>query len=126
MNTPTETKAVSTLIFSCSGAADVGELADKAARKLHRDGAGKVYCLAGIGAGLPNFIDTTMATGSVLAIDGCPVDCAKKLLEKNGITGFIHMRVTDLGMEKGKAPVTDIAMEVVASKARDVLKRTVA
>ena len=37
------------LIFACSGAADVGAIADQAARKLTKDGAGKMYCLAGIG-----------------------------------------------------------------------------
>ncbi|MHC4060784.1 MAG: putative zinc-binding protein, partial [Planctomycetota bacterium] len=39
----------SKLIFACSGAADVGEISDKAARKLTEDGAGKMFCLAGIG-----------------------------------------------------------------------------
>ncbi len=37
------------LIFACSGAADVGAIADQAARKLTRDGVGKMFCLAGIG-----------------------------------------------------------------------------
>lgn len=30
------------LIFACSGAADVGAIADQAARKLTKDGAGKM------------------------------------------------------------------------------------
>ena len=42
------------LIFSCSGAADVGELADQTARKLTRNGDGKMFCLAGIGGRVPN------------------------------------------------------------------------
>ena len=37
------------LIFSCSDAADVGEIADRAARKLTRDRAVKMFCLAGVG-----------------------------------------------------------------------------
>ena len=32
------------VIFACSGAADVGAIADQAARKLARDGVGKMYC----------------------------------------------------------------------------------
>ncbi len=35
------------LIFPCSGGADVGALADQAARRLTRDGFGTMYCLAG-------------------------------------------------------------------------------
>ena len=37
------------MIFACSGAADVGAVADQAARKMTRDGTGKMFCLAGIG-----------------------------------------------------------------------------
>ena len=37
------------LIFPCSGGSDVGEITDRAARKVTIEGAGKMYCLAGIG-----------------------------------------------------------------------------
>ena len=37
------------LIFACSGAADVGEISDRAARKLSKDGIGAMFCLAGVG-----------------------------------------------------------------------------
>ena len=36
------------LIFACSGAADVGEISDKAARTITQEGIGKMFCLAGI------------------------------------------------------------------------------
>ena len=35
------------LIFACSGAADVGQISDLAARKLTVEGAGKMFCLGG-------------------------------------------------------------------------------
>lgn len=34
------------LIFSCCVSADVGEIADLVARKLHKEGLGKMYCLS--------------------------------------------------------------------------------
>ena len=37
------------LIFSCSGGADTGELADQATREMTRQGIGRMFCLAGIG-----------------------------------------------------------------------------
>ncbi len=43
------------LIFACSGAADVGGIADLAARTLHAEGSGKIYCLAGVGVEMSNF-----------------------------------------------------------------------
>jgi uncharacterized metal-binding protein len=109
------------LIFSCAGAADVGEIADRAVRKLHKEGVGKLYCLAGIGAGLNNFIEQTKGASKVLVIDGCPVDCAKKLMEKNGIQNFQFIRVTDSGLEKGKSPATDESIEKIAILGRAAL-----
>ncbi len=99
--------AAPTLIFACSGAADVGAVADRAARKLTADGAGKMYCLAGIGGRVPGILETTEEAGKILAIDGCPLDCTKLSLEEAGFTEFEHMKVTDLGLEKGKSPATD-------------------
>ncbi len=104
------------LIFACSGAADVGAIADQAARKLTRDGAGKMYCMTGIGGRVSSIMKTTEAAAGVLAIDGCPLDCARRCLEEAGFTQFQHMRVTDLGMEKGKAPVTEENIAKVADK----------
>lgn len=99
--------AAPTLIFACSGAADVGAIADRAARKLTADGAGKMYCLAGIGGRAPGILKTTEEAEKILAIDGCSLDCTKLSLEEAGFTEFEHMKVTDLGLEKGKSPATD-------------------
>lgn len=41
---------MSALILVCSGAADVGELTDRAARELNRTGGAAMSCLASIGA----------------------------------------------------------------------------
>ena len=105
------------LIFACSGAADVGALADQAARKLTQDGIGKMFCLAGVGGRVPGIMKSTEAAAAILAIDGCPLDCTKLSLEEAGISEFEHMVVTDLGLEKGKSPATEenIATVVMAA-----------
>ncbi len=109
------------LIFACSGVADVGAISDRAARKLTRDGKGKMFCLAGIGGRVQGILEKTGAGAHILAIDGCSLDCTKKTLEQAGFTKFAHVRVTDLGMEKGKAPVTDRNVEIVADAAGPLL-----
>ncbi len=109
------------LIFACSGAADVGEISDRAARKLTRDGLGRMFCLAGLGGRVPAIMDKTRAASRILAIDGCSLDCAKKTLEQEGVTRFGHVRVTDLGMEKGQSPVTDENVALAAEAAGSVL-----
>ena len=111
------------LIFACSGAADVGHLSDLAARKLSAEGAGRMFCLAGIGGRVRGVLATTEAAAAVLAIDGCPLDCAKKSLEEAGFNDFEHLRLSDLGMEKGKSPVTDERVGEVAARGRELLAK---
>ena len=109
------------LIFACSGAADVGEIADKAARKLTRDGAGRMFCTAGLGGRISGILKTTEAAEGVLAIDGCPLDCVKSSLEQAGFTAFKHLQVADLGLEKGKSPATEESISKVAARAAEMM-----
>jgi uncharacterized metal-binding protein len=109
------------LVFACSGAADVGQIADIAARKLTAEGAGKMFCLAGVGGRVSGILATTQAAAALLAIDGCPLDCARKTLEEAGFREFEHLRLSDLGMEKGQSPATDERIEKVVSRAKSRL-----
>ena len=108
------------LIFACSGAADVGKIADLAARKLTAEGVGKMFCLAGIGGRVSGIMETTRGATAILAIDGCPLDCARKTLEQAGFAKFEHLQLSDLGMEKGKTAATDqsVAKVVDLGKSR--------
>ena len=103
------------LIFACSGAADVGKISDLAARQLTTEGAGKMFCLAGVGGRVSGIMASTQSAQKILAIDGCPLDCAKKTLENAGFTEFEYIRLSDLGMDKGKTPATDEAVAKVVS-----------
>ena len=103
------------LIFPCSGAADVGAIADQAARKLTKDGAGKMFCLAGIGGRVSGIMATTESAARILAIDGCPLNCAKNSLEQAGFKNCEHVQLAELGMEKGKTPPTSEAIAKAAA-----------
>ena len=64
-------------------------------------------------------METTQAAQTILAIDGCPLHCARNTLEQAGFTKFEHLCLSDLGMEKGKTPVTEEPIaKVVKHKAR--------
>ena len=52
------------LIFACSGAADVGEIADHAARKLTKEEAGSMFCLAGVGGKVDPIMSKTSSASS--------------------------------------------------------------
>ena len=95
------------LIFPCSGAADVGAIADQAALQLTREGVGKMFCLAGIGGRVSGIMKTTESAEKILVIDGCPLNCAKNCLEQAGFTEFEHLNLTGLGLVKGQSAVSE-------------------
>jgi uncharacterized metal-binding protein len=108
------------LIFSCSGAADVGEIADRVSRKLTKEKVGKMYCMVGIGAQVDKIIETTKAAEELLAIDGCPVACASKCLKQAGFEPKV-VSLAELGFAKGKSPADEANVESALSKVKDAL-----
>lgn len=109
------------LIFACSGAADVGAVADQAARKLTREGKGKMFCLAGVGGRIGGIMKTTESAEKIVAIDGCPLNCVKASLEQAGFTKFEHIQLADLGLAKGSTPVDDTNIGKVCAAAEKAL-----
>ena len=116
-----ECSAAPKLIFACSGAADVGALADRAARKMTRDSTGKMFCLAGIGGRVGGIMKTTESAERILAIDGCPLNCAKHTLAQAGFSRLKHLQLADIGMEKGRSPVTEENISRVVSKGKEMM-----
>ncbi len=110
------------LLFCCSGAADTAEIADLAVRTLHKAKEAKMFCLAGIAGDVELIVVNTKTANRMLVVDGCDSDCARKTMEKGGFNDFIHFRVTDLGMEKGKTPVSGERIAQVAGRLRELLK----
>jgi uncharacterized metal-binding protein len=88
------------LIFPCSGGSNVGQVANGAGVKLTQSGMGNFFCLAGIGGHVSGMIESTKAGKVIVAIDGCPVACAKKTLEHAGFNIDEYVQVTELGIEK--------------------------
>ncbi|QGY42377.1 zinc-binding protein [Maribellus comscasis] len=103
-------------VFACSGAADLGQASDLLARKLHKNEVRQMKCLAFVSAGITEMIDS-VKDSNMLVIDGCNLDCGKKTFEKNGLNDFIHLRLTDLGFEKGKTPPTEDVIEKMYEEA---------
>ncbi|SFN13250.1 Uncharacterized protein, contains metal-binding DGC domain [Formivibrio citricus] len=110
------------LIFACSGAADVGEVADRAARQLSRSGVGQMYCLSAVASGNPAPLEKTRAASAILAIDACPAACASMVLKKAGFTDFQRVQLAELGLEKGCSPATQENIDSVVAAARRVLQ----
>jgi len=110
------------LLYACSGGANVGEISDLAARKLMFEGKGSMFCLAGLGADIQGMVQTAKDADVNLVIDGCPMDCAKKVFDRHGIANYKQVKVTDLGIEKVKGVrCTQEQVDTVVAKAREIL-----
>jgi uncharacterized metal-binding protein len=103
------------LIYSCSGAADVGEIADRVVRKLRSEGTAKMTCLAGIAAGLSGYVQSAKGADENITVDGCGVACAKKTLERIGVTPKAYI-LTEWGLVKGETPVTEKVVNEMCAK----------
>ena len=107
------------MLLPCSGASNVGQLANQAAVELSREGYGKMFCLAAIGAGLPNFVKSAQTVPQLVAIDGCQVACTKHLLNKADVPIGAYIVVQDLGIEKNTNTILDPAQ---VEKVKDAVK----
>ena len=107
------------LLYACSGAADVGQVADLVARRLDDEEWGGMSCLSGIGADLSGFIESAREADNII-IDGCPVGCGRKLFEAHGLP-FTEIVMTQQGLVKGSSPATPEVVERMAETVKTVV-----
>lgn len=93
-------------VLSCSGACDLGNIADLVARKLSESGIRKMHCLAIVAAGVEKPTEE-LKNSALLLIDGCPVDCARKIVDAANFKSYTHFRITDMGFVKGQTSVSE-------------------
>ncbi|MCJ7742934.1 MAG: putative zinc-binding protein [Methanoregula sp.] len=93
------------IIYSCSGiGSNVGQLANAAACRLASDGYGGGSCLAGIGGGIEKLVGVGKAADERIVIDGCPVACAKKIMDDKRLRIDRYVMITELGVIKTPGP----------------------
>jgi len=88
------------MVLACSGASNVGQLTNEAAERLDRQGQARFFCAAGIGANIDGMVESVRGASRVLVLDSCPAECAKKCMDQAGLSGYMHLVITDLGIEK--------------------------
>lgn len=112
--------AAPVLIFSCSGGSNVGQIANQATVKLTQEKVGKMFCLAGVGAHIDSFIESSK-DNQLVVIDGCPVACAKKIFEHAHLPVSDYVVVTELDIKKSYD--FNLAQDDVARVCNEVKKR---
>lgn len=89
------------MLFACSGGgSNVGQIANNAALEMTKEGKAKMYCLAGLGGHVPGIIEAAKQAKKIIVIDGCPILCAKKIVEHAGLKVDELIVVTDENIEK--------------------------
>ncbi len=109
------------LVFACSGASDVGAVADQAARRVSRMKLASMGCLSAVANGLNFAMDPVKVAERIIVIDGCPESCAKMTMEKAGVSSFDYVRLSDFGMEKGHTKVNQEHIAQVYDRAETIL-----
>ncbi len=88
------------VLLACSGGSNVGQLANEAAVSLTQLKRGKMSCVVGLAAHIPEFDEKMEDCSIIVAIDGCETACARRAVEHLQRRADVHVVVTDLGIEK--------------------------
>lgn len=112
------------LIFSCSGASNVGQISNQAAIKLTRDNVGKFFCLAGLGGHVPAMVESAKVGRRFVVIDGCPIACGKETIVHLGYPLTDYVVVSELGIKKRhNFDLDDSDIEKVCAAVKEKLGR---
>ncbi len=97
-----------TLIYACNGVSGYGQLTNEASSELEDRGVGHMACLAGVAAGINTKIKAAREADGRIALNGCRLCCAKKILEKAGIKDSISIVAMDSGIKvAGERPTKE-------------------
>ncbi len=92
-----------TLIFTCAGAAYTGQVANRSGVQLMEQGAGNLFCIAAVAAGIDQKMERARNASRRVAIDGCEEHCVRKVLERSKLAADVYVVLTEMGIEKKPA-----------------------
>lgn len=110
------------VIYACSGCSDAGELADRTARVLSQKKLGEMSCLAGIGGRVKSLMIKAEKADEIVAIDGCPLNCARHTLANAGFGKIHHLELHRLGIRKGSCPPTEERLELSVKAGAEMIE----
>ena len=88
------------LVYSCSGCSSAAQLANHIAVRLDRSGVAEMSCIAGVGGNVASLVKTARSGRPIIALDGCPLVCAKSSLARHGISATRHYQLQQYGVKK--------------------------
>lgn len=88
------------VVYACSGCSSAAQMANDLAVRLDREQVAEMSCIAGVGGGVGPLVDTATSGRPILAIDGCPLECARKSLEQHDVRPDCHVNLAKRGVAK--------------------------
>ena len=88
------------LVYSCSGASSAAQMANHLAIKLDRLKAAEMSCIAGVGGEVKPLVKIARSGRPIIALDGCPLHCAAKILRQHGLKPDLHVDLSEWGVKK--------------------------
>jgi uncharacterized metal-binding protein len=88
------------IVYSCSGCSSAAQMANRLAIRLDRAGFAEMSCIAGVGGDVPSLVRLARSGRRVIAIDGCPLHCARNCLARHDVAPAMHLTLTELGIKK--------------------------
>lgn len=88
------------IVYPCSGCSSAAQMANRLAIRLDRAGLAEMSCIAGIGGDVPSLVRLAKSGRRVIAIDGCPLHCARSCLARHDVAPTMHLTLTELGIKK--------------------------
>ena len=93
-------RSVFPLVYSCSGCSSAAQMANHIALELDRAEVAEMSCIAGVGGDVPSLVKLAKSGRPVVAIDGCPLECARHCLARHGVTPDLHVQLAEHGVRK--------------------------
>ena len=87
-------------LLACSGASNLGQVANQAALELAEEGFCEILCAAAIGARIKWAVERLRDAPLVVSINGCESQCARKILNDIGRPDVPCVTASDLEIEK--------------------------
>jgi len=88
------------LVYACSGCSSAAQAANYIALKLDRDGVAEMSCIAGVGGDVPHLVNIARSGRSILALDGCALNCTLHCLQQRGLHADRHLQLQHYGVKK--------------------------
>lgn len=88
------------IVYSCSGCSSAAQMANWIAIQLDRLKMAEMSCIAGVGGNVKKLVNTARSGRQIIAIDGCPLACAKACLANQSLSPDLHLNLADFNIRK--------------------------